>query len=768
MPKGLFQRVALIVGALLLLLAAAVALFVATFDVNRLKPLAIEWMKAERSRTLAIDGPIELSLFPRLAIRVAKVHLSERARADEFASIDEASLSLRLLPLLKRELVVDRVAARGVRAVFTRDTRGFRNVDDLLQGDGGAPGPEGGPALRFDVGSVTLDDARLAVRDAMTDVEGSFQIASLVTGRLVAREETPVTVKAFVELVRPQPLRLAVDGSTTLALDIERNATRIALRDAKLKLGGNAAGLDDLQARLEGTLAWDGSALRAGPLALHVMAARSGELSLGASRLDLQRLVFSSATRAIEVERLTLALTGQRAAAPFELALDWPRLAVAGESLTGSEFSGRFKQAGALALDGHFESGAPTGGFESLHLPGFRVEAAGTQGARKIDATLKSNLVLRPNAAAARFEALELRASIAEPGLAPLQLALGGQVSAEADAAQWTLQGTLNSNRFDSQGNASFLRKGEPPRLQASARFDRLDVNQLLAPDKAPAAPATPATDTPLDLTPLNGWSGRFTLSAGQLVLRQVKVADARLEAALDAGVLRVSRLAGTAWGGQVEASGSADAKARRIALKLNATGVDVNALLKDVAGKDLLAGTGRVSADMASTGASLNALRSNLAGSVALQLRDGAVKGLNLARALRQAKAALAQRHDAMEKARATEQTDFSELSASALIANGVAQSKDLDLRSPFLRGSGAGEFDIGRGRIDYTARVAVTGAPTGQDGADLAALRGVTVPVRLAGSFDAIEWNIQWSAVAAAAVEFRLRDKLRELLGK
>ena len=772
MPKGLVQRAALIIGALLLLLVAAAAVFVLTFDVNRLKPVAIDWMKTERSRVLAIDGPIELSLFPRLAIQVAKVHLSERGRPDEFASIDEASLSLRLLPLLKRELVVDRVVARGVRAVFTRDSRGFRNVDDLLQGDGGAPGPEGGPALRFDVGGVALDDARLTVRDAMTDVEGSFQIASLVTGRLVARAETPVSIKAFVELVRPQAMRAAVEGNTTLALDIERNATRIALRDARLQLGGTISGLEDVQARVEGTLAWDGSALRAGPLALHVTAAHSGELSLGASRMDVQRLVFSSATRAIEVDRLTLALSGQRAGAPFELALDWPQLAVAGESLSGSAFSGRFKQGGALTLEGHFGSGAPTGGFDALRLPDFRLEASGGQGARKIDATLKSDLALRPNAAAARFDALEVRATIAEPGLAPLQLAVGGQISGDADAAQWSLEGTLNTNRFDSQGSASFTSDGsrrEPPRLQATARFDRLDFNQLLAPDKpASAQGAVPPTDTPVDLSMLNGWNGRFTLSAGQLVLRQVKVADAKLEAALDAGTLRVGRLAGNAWGGQVEASGSADAKARRISLKLNATRVDVNALLKDVAGKDLLVGTGRVSADLASSGATLGALRSNLAGSAALQLRDGAVKGVNLARVLRQAKAALAQRLDTLEKARATEQTDFSELNASALIASGVAQSKDLDLKSPFLRVGGAGEFDIGRGRIDYTARVAVIGAPTGQDGAELAALRGVTVPVRLIGPFDAIEWNVQWSGVAAAAVESRLKDKLRELLGK
>jgi AsmA protein len=54
-----------------------------------------------------------------------------------------------------------------------------------------------------------------------------------------------------------------------------------------------------------------------------------------------------------------------------------------------------------------------------------------------------------------------------------------------------------------------------------------------------------------------------------------------------------------------------------------------------------------------------------------------------------------------------------------------------------------------------------------TGQDGAELAALRGVTVPVQLSGPFDAIDWRVQWSDVAAAAVENKLQEKLAEKLG-
>ena len=128
MKSPWIRRIALGFGALVLLLVIAASVLIATFDANRYKGLAIDWMKEQRQRTLAIDGPIELSFFPRLAVKVTKVRLSEagRARGSEFASIDEASLSLQVLPLLKKQLVIDRVSAKGVRAIYSQD-RGHAN-----------------------------------------------------------------------------------------------------------------------------------------------------------------------------------------------------------------------------------------------------------------------------------------------------------------------------------------------------------------------------------------------------------------------------------------------------------------------------------------------------------------------------------------------------------------------------------------------------------------------------------------------------------------
>ncbi|HEY6513550.1 MAG TPA: AsmA family protein [Burkholderiaceae bacterium] len=705
MQKTWLRRIAIVLSALVVLVIVAAAVLVATFDANRYKGMAIDWMKTERQRTLAIDGPIELSLFPRLAIEVSKVRLSEHGRADEFLAIDEAALAVAVLPLLRKQVVVDRISARGVRAVYTRDAKGARNIDDLVGAAGtsapATPSPSagGGNAVRLDVSAVKLEEVQLRVRDAMAKVDGTVALQSLSSG----------------------------------------------------------------------PLAWDGAALRAGPLKVALKSASLGTDTLGASTLAVKQLLFDAGGQRLALDALEVALSGRRGAdMPFEVTLDWPQLAVDAQSLKGSDLSGKFKTTGPIALSGDIRTGAPSGSFDALRLPGVTLTLQGQMQQRKVDGTWKSDVVVHAGRGAVALDAIDLKANLSDPGLQPLALTVRGKANADAKAVSWTLDGALSGNRFESSGQA--VLGGAVPNIKANARFDSLDLNKVLAPDKPAAAPAPsgPApADAPVALDGLKAVNGQFHFTAGALAFRQYRVSEVKVDATLDNGLLRIGKLAGRAWGGTVDGSGSAEAGSRRLAIKLAADGVDVNALLKNVAGKDLLEGTGRVTADVNTAGATVGALRSALAGQVALQVRDGAIKGVNLARMLRQAKAALALKSDSLSQAAATEKTDFSELTASARIAGGVAHSDDLDVKSPFLRIGGAGRFDIGRGTVDYTARATVVETSKGQEGADLAALKGLTVPVQLSGPFDAIAWKVQWSAVAGKVLESQLKDKLAERLG-
>ncbi len=774
------RPIALAAGAVLLLLVMAAAALVASFDGERFKALAIDWMKTERQRTLAIDGPIELSVFPRLAVKVSKLRLSEQGRADEFAAIDEASLAVETLPLLRKQLVVERIGARGVRLLYSRDAQGRRNIDDLAGAAPAASAPPKPPAsapagggldLRFDIASIELKDLALRVRDASdpkAPLEADITLPSFTAGRLAEGRSTPLALRAELRLSKPAVLKATLDGTAQATIDLARGA--VSLSELKLALGydGDAAQGVSLDAR--GALAWDGQALKAGPLHVDLKSGNRGTLVLAPSSIDLQRLLYSVAGQKIELDALKLAVAGRQGTdQSFEASLEWPQLVVDAQSLKGSALAGRFKLGGPMALAGSFQSGAPAGRFDALRLPALALAVQGRMQQRQVDGNLKLDATLQAAKAALALEAIDLNATLTDPGLQPLQLALRGSAQADPKAAAWKLEGALSGNRFASSGRAAL--GGKLPDIQAEARFDSLDLNKLLLPAK-PGAAAVPASgpapaDTPVALDGLEAVNGRFSLAAAAFAFRQYRLADVKIEASLDAGTLRLSRLAGRAWGGTVEASGSAEAKARRIALKLSADNVDVNALLKDVAGKDLLEGSGRVSADVQTHGATVGAMRSQLSGNVALRLANGAVKGVNLARSFRQAKAMLGGRQDASAKASSTEKTDFSEMSASARIAGGVAESDDLALKSPFLRIGGAGKFDIGRGTVDYTARAAVVDSAKGQEGAELALLKGVTVPVHLSGPFEAIDWKIQWSGIASAAVENRLRERLGDKLG-
>lgn len=780
------RRIALGLLGLLLVLVAVVTWLVMGFDANRYKGVAIDWMQTHHHRTLAINGPIGLSLFPRLEITLADVSLSEANRPDEFAAIEHAELAVDVLPLLSRELVIGRVAARGVRAFYLRNAEGVRNIDDLLNAK--APSDAGNGSKkppRLDVNRVALENVSLRVQDDLAHLAGALSLKSLTTGRLQDQAESPVAFDLQLDLTAPA-VKGELSGNTQLKLDLATGS--VTLRDTRLAFNGDAAGIKAIRLGLKGNVGWDGAASAIDAQALQLtLAATAGGIKIDNSTLAIERFAFNPAAKDIALTKLSVQLKGTQEAQPLSLTLDWPDLAATGDQIKGSAFNGRLQRGGAAPLDVAFKSAAPTGSFDALRLPGFEATIASTGAQRKLAATIKANLLMKQAQAATSgkngtatpasiaLDALTLQGLIENPGLQPLKIDAKGSASASAERAAWTLAGDINGGAFNTDGAA--LLGGAVPKVNAKARFDTLDLNRLLADapaeaatgvstPPAKAAPGTPAADTPVDLSALRSLDGQFSLQAANFAVQRYKVAAARIDATLNGGLLRVTALQGKLWGGSIDASALAEAATGRVGFKGTANGININSALKDVAAKDWMDGTGRVTMDVEATGRSVNALKSHLQGQLALQLRDGAIKGINLAKSLRQAKAAIGLQQDAVQKASETEKTDFSEMSASFQIANGVAHNKDLDVKSPFLRLGGEGTIDIGQSHIDYLARATVTGTAKGQDGADLAALKGLQVPVRLAGPFDALGWKIEWSSVVAGAVTQGLKNEVRSRL--
>ena len=765
------RRTLLALGALVFLAVALAVWLIISFDPDQYKNTAIDWVKTNRDRTLAIDGPIKLSVFPRLALHLSRISLSELASAEQFAALEEADLAVELLPLLRGQVSVDRVHAKGVRLAVLRDSKGRRNIDDLVQPGpaAAAPARAGEPPstakpIQIDIHSIQLSDVRARIKDDVAGLDGEFLLKELSTGRIA--NQVPSKVKMVVQLgLRSPALKGELRGSCEVTPDFDTGSVRLAGMDLGYK--GDAPNASSIDATVKGELGYDAAsgALEAKALALRI-SANTGALKLNDTTVQIGQFTHNPAHKRIAVAKLQLRVAGTQGGKPLELALDWPELDVRGETLKGSPVSGQLKLGGDVPIEGRFSSGAPSGNFDNLRIPMFEALLSSRGAARKLDATLRSDLLLQPEKQSITLDKLGLEVKLEDPSLKPLTLSLQGQAVASAQSARWNFAGQLNANGFSTDGVANLAHT--TPNIKANARFEALDLNAVLpaAPASAGATTTPGSAETAIDLSALRSVNGSFALRAASVALRQYRVADLLLDATLETGVLRVSALRAKVWGGSVDATAIADARASRVALKATANGVNINALLKDVAEKDLLEGTGRVTADLDTAGRGLTEMKSRLKGNAAVQLRDGAVKGFNLAKSLRQAKSALSARKDSAQRASQVEKTDFSEMNASFQIDQGVARSHDLDMKSPYLRLGGEGQVDIGKGRIDYTARTTVTDTSKGQDGADLAALKGLTIPVKLSGPFDAVDWNIQWSAVAAGALKNQLEGKLKDRL--
>lgn len=761
-------------GVIAIAVAAGVYL-AATFDPNAYKGLAIDYMKDKRNRTLAIDGPVKLSIFPRLALTLSKVTLSEHGRPAEFAHVDEVSLSVAVMPLLGKRVEVDRISARGVRMAYRRDAKGASNIDDLLAPSGSEPPADGASKkpLAFDISRIDLANVALSVQDDLAKVKGTATIVSFSTGRIADGVDSPVELDAQLALSAPAA-KGHLRGRTRVQPDLKSGG--VALRGMDLQWTGDALGVRQLDTTLSGAAAYDPAAgtVSADGIDLRVSGAL-GALVLENSRAEVKKFAYDPARKLLSVNTLALKVAGTQSGNPLALSLDWPLLTVTGDSLSGGPLTGSVSLKGATSIEADFKSAAPRGNFERIEVPALETTLKGRSGPRGVSGNLRADLRLDAAARALAVDGLTARLSIEEPSLQPLKLSASGRAGASATAAQWALKGDINGNPFETDGRVGLADK--PLSVTANASFQSLDLNRLLPAGGGASGGSGPAATAKegIDLSALRSLQGRFHLRAGTLAYQHYRATGVNAQAVLSAGVLRAAPLSAGLWGGRVDASATADANQNRFALKASADGVDVQALLKDVADKDLLEGTGRVTADLDTAGRTVGALKSALRGSAALQLRDGAVKGVNLARQLRQARAALSMKADTGTASIKTEKTDFSELSASFAIQAGIARNDDLTLKSPFLRVGGAGSVDIPQARIDYTVRATVAETSKGQGGAELADLRGITVPVHLTGPLDAIAWNIRWSAVAAdllktqagKQVEDKLRERLNEKLG-
>lgn len=146
--------------------------------------------------------------------------------------------------------------------------------------------------------------------------------------------------------------------------------------------------------------------------------------------------------------------------------------------------------------------------------------------------------------------------------------------------------------------------------------------------------------------------------------------------------------------------------------------------------------------------------------------IRDGAFQGVNIARLIRQALARI--QGETPPPAEETPSTDFTSLTGSVAVRDGVARSDDIAMDSPVLRLRGEGQSDLVARTLDFALNVDVVSSLQGQGGPPPDALRGVSIPLRVEGDWADPSIRLDIAEVIQQSQGTRIRERVEEEVDK
>ncbi len=294
------------------------------------------------------------------------------------------------------------------------------------------------------------------------------------------------------------------------------------------------------------------------------------------------------------------------------------------------------------------------------------------------------------------------------------------------------------------------------PNLKFDLDLDQINLDRYMPPKSeqpskektsGPAKPVKKKTDyAPLRRLILDG-----TLKIAKLTVSKANIEDVVLQIKAKDGVFNLDPMKLKMYQGN--AAGKAvlnvakDTPRSKINLRLN--NIQVGPLLQDVLEKDFLVGATNANINIAMVGDDPEKIKKTLNGKGELRFNDGAIVGIDLSAMARNVGAAFG----LAKKGEKRPRTDFSELLVPFTIKNGVVNTPQSSIKSPFIRITAVGTADLVKETLDFRVDPQAVGTIKGQG--DEVKRSGIMVPILVSGTFSKPEFRPDLSAATQRRIE-------------
>jgi AsmA protein len=285
------------------------------------------------------------------------------------------------------------------------------------------------------------------------------------------------------------------------------------------------------------------------------------------------------------------------------------------------------------------------------------------------------------------------------------------------------------------------------PAYEAAIHIDHLDLDRYV-PKQSGEVNGKETGASPL-LIPVNFLKNldlQLDLQLASLQIQGTQLSQVQMKIASKDGIAQLAPLTANLDDGSWKLEGQIDVTGNipQVQAKQQLKRIKLEPLLQAITGKALITGTASIETDIKASGQSGDELLRHLNGTMQFDLSNGDIKSITILQKIRTART-LYQEETILPMATMTEEaakdaTEFSRLTGTARIEEGILRNDDLQGESALMQITGGGEIDLVRQHVDYTLQV-VLAPDLGQDeGLELMGLGDTSIPYTITGPLTAL----------------------------
>ncbi len=239
--KRLLKWIAGIVALVLLSVSALAGYVLFVLDPNDYKQALTDVVKKKTDMDLQLTGDLAWKLYPSIGISLGETSLKDPALGETLVAVQQASVSVELMPLLNGQASVDAVSLDGANVRFVQYADGKTSWDTLLAKLKSPDEDDSSKEVKFNIESLDVTNTQLTLIDKKAGVTRTIDKVTVHATDIDPEKAFPLSASFNVAQADDAGKKINAENSVSAVVTLNLDAKKPHIEDLTLNsaLSGN-------------------------------------------------------------------------------------------------------------------------------------------------------------------------------------------------------------------------------------------------------------------------------------------------------------------------------------------------------------------------------------------------------------------------------------------------------------------------------------------------------------------------------------------------